>query len=375
MTTVALMANSLHYPEGGGHRWVYLNWALGFRSIGCDVLWVEWADPRRLRGDFGKHIAALEAHLKPYGLADRVALLGGPLADTPAGVGSASMDGESLAAHADVLVNFVYELPANLIRRFRRSALVDIDPGLLQTWMAQGYLAVTPHDLHFTIGETVGTPLALFPDAGLRWIYTPACVSLDAWPADGAVAGAPFTTVTHWFSGEWVNDRTGWYLNDKRTGFQPFLDLPAHVSQRLELALHGNTPDDATELEALGWRVRKSFDVASTPWDYQSFIRASRGEFSCVKPSYLRLQSAWISDRTLCYLASGRPAIVQHTGPSRILPENRGLLRFTDLETAARYLKEADDNYDERRRAARMLVEEHFDARHVARRLLEHALA
>src|SRR5438093_7721051 len=141
MTTVALMANSLHYPEGGGHRWVYLNWALGFRSIGCDVLWVEWADPRRLRGDFGKHIAALEAHLKPYGLADRVALLGGPLADTPAGVGSASMDGESLAAHADVLVNFVYELPANLIRHYMPSELVAIDLRLIPQWYVRWSMA------------------------------------------------------------------------------------------------------------------------------------------------------------------------------------------------------------------------------------------
>jgi hypothetical protein len=369
MTTIALMANTLHYPQGGGHRWAFLNWALGFRSIGCNVVWVEWVDARS-QGDVSANMSALRAHLRPYGLADQIALAG--LQD-PRGA-APLLDLEDVAARADLLVNFTYRLPEDIVRRFRRSALIDIDPGLLQIWMATGTVQVARHDYDFTIGETVGTRSARFPDAGRRWLYSPPCVALESWPASPCAPEAPFTTVTHWWSEERMEEEGEWYPNDKRSGFLPFLDLPARVRQRLELAVFWHRPDEVRELEEHGWTVRHSFTAAATPQAYQTFIRASRGEFSCAKPSYVRLATAWISDRTLCYLATGRPAVVQHTGPSRILPSAEGLFRFTDLDAAARYLREADERHDRHARAARELTEEHFNARKVTQALLERGL-
>src|SRR5262245_40069595 len=110
----------------------------------------------------------------------------------------------------------------------------------------------------------------------------------------------------------------------------PYLDLPRHTSQILELALQLRPADEAdrTLLREHGWRVRDAWMVAGTPWEYQADVRQSLGEFSCVKPSCVRFQNAWISDRTLCYLASGRLATIEHTGPSRFLPDHAGLLRF-----------------------------------------------
>ena len=372
MTTVALLANTLHYPGGGGHRWAYLNWALGFRSIGCDVLWLEWVHARS-RPALTENVAALRRDLALYGLADVVSLAGLAAADETGAPDLVSLD--DAVARADLLVNFAYVLPGDIVSRFRRSALVDIDPGLLQIWMAGGTLDVATHDCHFTIGETVGTGAAGFPDAGRRWTYTAPYVALDWWPVSPSRAGAPFSTVTHWWSNEWIPDGEDWYLNDKRSGFLPFLDLPAQVDQRLELAVYLRAPEDASELETRGWRVRLSTDAVSTAADYQDFIRGSRGEFSCAKPSCVRLQNAWVSDRTLCYLATGRPVVVQHTGPSRILPDACGMLRFKDVAGAVRGLREADENHDAHARAARALAEEHFDARRVARALLERALA
>lgn len=372
MTTVALLANTLHYPGGGGHRWAYLNWALGFRSIGCDVLWLEWVHDRSRRA-LPENVSALRRDLALYGLADVVSLAGlGAVDEAATPEGLVNLD--DAIARADLLVNFAYALPGEIVSRFRRSALVDIDPGLLQIWMASGTLDVARHDRHFTIGETVGTRAACFPDAGRRWTYTPPCVALDWWPVSPSRAGASFSTVTHWWSSEWIPDGTGWYLNDKRSGFLPFLDLPARVDQRLELAVYLAAPEDSSELETRGWRVRLSTDAVATAADYQAFIRGSRGEFSCAKPSCVRLQNAWISDRTLCYLATGRPVVVQHTGPSRILPDARGMLRFEDVAGAVRCLREADENHDAHARAARALAEEHFDARPVTRALLERAL-
>src|SRR5207249_3653243 len=135
--------------------------------------------------------------------------------------------------------------------------------------------------------------------------------------------------------------------------------------------------DEAEEkkmLERLGWEVVHAQSVASTPGEYQQFIRQSRGEFSSAKPSCMKLQNAWVSDRTLCYLASGRPAVVQHTGASRFLPDARGLLRFRDIEEAAKYLDMVAADYPRQCRLARELAEEFFDAREVVARVLERAL-
>jgi hypothetical protein len=158
----------------------------------------------------------------------------------------------------------------------------------------------------------------------------------------------------------------------------PFLDLPRLTRQPLELALdlgEGRAADaERHDLEARGWRVRSSYDVAGTPADYQRYVQGSRGEFSAVKPSCVHFQSAWISDRTLCYLASGKPAVVRHTGPSRFLPTRGGLFRFRRLEAAAAMLEEAADDRDGQSRLARALAEEHFDAARVTRKLLERAL-
>lgn len=83
---------------------------------------------------------------------------------------------------------------------------------------------------------------------------------------------------------------------------------------------------------------------------------------------------AWVSDRTICYLASGKPAVVQHTGPSSFLPDTGGVFRFRTIDEAISYLDSAVENYEENCRLARALAEEYFDARKVVSRVLERAL-
>jgi hypothetical protein len=168
--------------------------------------------------------------------------------------------------------------------------------------------------------------------------------------------------------------RGEYYANRKRDGFFPFLDLPRRATVPLELAIAGAGPDEAI-LRDRGWRVCEALTVAGTPWDYQRYIQASRGEFSCAKPSCVRLQNAWLSDRTLCYLASGKPAIVQHTGRSLFLPDAAGLFRFRDLEEALRHLETATADYERHSKLARALAEEYCDAQKIAAGVLERALA
>ena len=107
---------------------------------------------------------------------------------------------------------------------------------------------------------------------------------------------------------------------------------------------------------------------------YQSYIQRSRGEFSCAKPSYLKFETAWISDRTVCYLASGKPVVVQDTGPSAFLPNGEGMFRFTTAQQAAEAFAAINADYERHCRAARELAEAYFDARLIAEKILSRAL-
>jgi glycosyltransferase involved in cell wall biosynthesis len=164
------------------------------------------------------------------------------------------------------------------------------------------------------------------------------------------------------------------YENAKRMSFLRFAALPASTASELELALYLEGRVDAEErdlLERNGWHVRHSLDVARTPGDYRAYIQSSRGEFSCVKPSCIAFQNAWISDRTLCYLASGKPVVVQDTGPSSFLPDGEGMFRFSTVDDAAAALAAVEADYKRHCRAAREIAETLFDARSVLSRVLD----
>ncbi len=185
-----------------------------------------------------------------------------------------------------------------------------------------------------------------------------------------------FTTVSSWWGDEWITDGTEVYENNKRVSFLEFTELPGRTSQRLELALFFGDGDaqDLCVLEGHGWRIRHSLEVARTPEMYQAYIQRSRGEFSCAKPSCMKFQNAWISDRTLCYLASGKPVVVQHTGPSSFLPNGEGMFRFATLGEAVDALATINRDYERHCRAARAMAEAYFDARQVLRAILNVAL-
>ena len=374
LTVCLAPANTMAYPNGGGHLWVYLQWALALRALGCPVIWLEVLDPGKPLEATKANVAALRDRLDRYGLAESLALCSPNGAPPPQDLAARVLDLEA-AAQADLLINLSHLLSAAVVRRFRRAALVDTDPGLLQIWMTRGDVRLAPHDIYFTIGETVVTPAARFPHCGLRWHYTPPPVFLPEWPPAPADSTAPYTTVTHWwgsrfeFQGRTINE-------EKHVSFLDYKELPSRTSAGLELAVCLGEHDEQCRrlMEPAGWRLREAWDVSSTPEAYRAYIQRSRGEFSCAKPAYVTLQTSWLSDRTLCYLASGKPAIVQHTGPSRILPDAEGLFRFRSLDEAARALAAAEADYERHCRLARALAEEHFDARRVVGRVLERAL-
>ena len=368
------------FPQGGGHFWVYLQYVLGLRQLGCDVYWLE---AFRTKGRTRREAAALatfRARMRQFGLGAKSILYltssKQPSPDAPAAyLDMPREEAEAVFAGADLLLNFHYAISPGLLARFRRTALVDIDPGLLQFWMSRGQLDVPRHDCYFTTGERVA--MAGRPDCLVRWTYLRPPVSLEHWPYVFDAHSDAFTTVSNWDSSDWVVDGDDVYENTKRVAFLEFADLPRLTGASLELALflrRERDMSDRRDLEQRGWRIRRSYDVAATPGMYQAYIQHSRGEFSCAKPSCMKFQNAWISDRTLCYLASGKPVVVQNTGPSSFLPNGEGMFRFSTSEEAVHALTAINADYEGHCQAARAIAQTHFDAKRTVETILSVAL-
>jgi hypothetical protein len=372
--------NVVNFLEGGGHFWAYMQYVQGLARIGCDVYWLEELASQGAADADARAVAAMRTRLAEFGLGERLLLYATRSARTE-WITHPAAHAEAVLRGADLLLNFHYTMDPALLALPRRTALVDIDPGLLQFWITQGQLAVPRHDRYLTIGETVGRPGSRIPDCGVDWIHFRPPVCLESWPYTHDARCESFTTVAGWWAGEYIkgkeNGRPVFYENTKRVAFLEIVDLPRQTTQPLELALYLGDGDAAERLmlEQRGWRVRHSREVARTPGMYRDYIQGSRGEVSAAKPSCMSFQNAWVSDRTLCYLASGKPAVVQDTGPSAFLPNGEGLFRFTTVAEAARAIDTVNAEYARHCRAARAIAESLFDAKQVAEHILDAALA
>ena len=172
---------------------MYLNWALGFLSNGCKVWWLESLDPETPPEEVADLVAIMKARLAPYGLDSSLLLTSTTEKPLPKSWGYL---GPETAADAEFLVNFRYAATEDMLRSFKKTVLVDIDPGLTQHWVQMKQLALAPHDLYFTIGETIGLPDSPIPDLGFHWHKVSPCVSLEQWPVAPASPNAAFTTIS-----------------------------------------------------------------------------------------------------------------------------------------------------------------------------------
>jgi len=355
------------YPEGGGNFWVPLQWLLGLRAAGRDAWWLEvvWGGgaPARARGfvdGFLRKAAAL-------GVGDRVAVLflpdGGR--DDPPGriehLGALDAGAWRARAAHGLLLNLANSVTAPLRQAFARTVLLDVDPGPFQLWARDSDLGVGAHDVHVTIGQHLGAPDSPVPLGGVRWERTWPTVHLPAWPAQPPAPGR-WTTVTQWWSGQYAVVDGETYDCNKRSGFLRVIDLPRRSGLPLELAanVHPGETEDRALLARHGWTLVDPAVVAGTPEDFRAYVQRSRGELSAAKPAYVRARAGWVSDRTICYLASGRPGVVEATGAEAHLPASPGLRFFTDAAGAADALAAVEADWVAAARAARALAEEVF---------------
>jgi hypothetical protein len=154
----------------------------------------------------------------------------------------------------------------------------------------------------------------------------------------------------------------------KEVEFQRIEDLPTRVPVRLEVAAGGEPPIERWKQR--GWSVIDSHGVSATSDCYRSYVQRSRGEFSVAKNLYTATRSGWFSCRSICYLAAGRPVVIQDTGFSDFIPCGDGLFAFNNVDEARRGILEVERDYARHSQAARRIAAEQFDARRVIGDLL-----
>lgn len=251
---------------------------------------------------------------------------------------------------------------------------IDEDPGFTQFWHVNGIggAQLAGHDFHFTLGANIGTPDYAIPSGGFSWRHTRPPVVLAEWPVCAPTSFDRFTTIASWRGAFGPVTHSGKTYGLKCHEFRKYFPLPQRVKQRFEVALQIH-PGDQKDLDALlahGWQIADPKQVAGAPADFRRYVQTSAAEFSVSQGIYVDTNSGWFSDRTVRYLASGRPALVQETGFSRRIRAGTGLLSFRNLDEAAAGAESIVRDYEHHCRAARAVAEDFFDSDKVIRKFV-----
>ena len=366
-------------PQGyAGNAWASLQYPLGFRRLGFDVYWVEFLKASECQNDVGESTpfaSSVNARyfrtvMERFGLLDHAALLE---SEGHGHVGLSLSELEKLAPEVDLLVNGsgVMRLKS-ILGAVRRRLYLDMDPGYTQIWQEQYGVDMNlrDHDVYVTVGSNLGNPDCPLPTCGIRWETTLPPIVIDEWTTN-LTPGYTYTTIADWYGFRPVEWRGVWY-GQKADEFLRLIDLPRRVSVPLELCLYIRPDEPArARLEEQGWQLVSPRHYAATPESYRDYIFTSRGEFTAVKNGYAAGRTGWFSDRSACYLAAGRPVIMQDTGIDAYVPTGTGLLTFTDIDSAAEAINQVESDYPRHATAATAFAREFLDSDLVLSRLVQ----
>jgi hypothetical protein len=364
-------------PGQGGATWAVLQYVLGLRELGHDVFLVEPIAPGSIRPAAAPLASSVNARyfqdvVARFRLRGRAALL---RQDTRETVGLPYVELHRAAADAELLINISGMLREPSLRdRIPRRVYLDLDPAFNQLWHAVEGLDVglDGHTHYVTVGNCIGRAACDVPTCGRTWITTFQPILLSEWRVSRGDAAAPWTTVGNW-RGYGSIRYQGRHFGQKAHSLRRCMAVPRRTSERLLLALaiHPAEADDLTALKDNGWGLVNPAAVAATPDDYRAFIHASKAEFGIAKSGYVVSRSGWFSDRSVCYLASGRPVLAEDTGLSGTIPTGCGLVTFSTPDEAVAGMETISRNYDGHCKAARELAESCFDSQYVLNRLLD----
>jgi hypothetical protein len=370
------------YPLGG-IGWQAIHYVLGLTRLGHDVYYVEDSgahpyDPRvkSVVGDAAYSVAFLAEAMGRFGLADRWGYV-----DAVTGAHHGLSRGRLSDIYRDADAIFNVCGAARLTEEHLRCPIrvyVETDPVFEQIRVAEGdrqaILALEDHTHHFTYGENLGQPDSPIPLEKFAWRPTRPPVLPDLWSTPTDPAAERFTTIATWKNaGKDIHFRGETYVWSKHLNFLRVMDLPSRTRQALEMALEVEDPAMRDLLARNGWGLQDAFQVSRDLTAYQRYIQQSRAEFTVSKDLVARTRSGWFSDRSVCYLAAGKPVVTQDTGFGKYIPAGVGLLAFEGVEEAVAAIDEVNHDYERHSREARRIALEYFGADQVLGQLCQEA--
>lgn len=365
------------YPLGGV-TWDYLQFVLGLNHLGHEVYYIEdtgqWPyNP--VENGLGKscdlNVRYLSGVMERYGLGERWAYRFPWQAQW---YGLSERRRREVVGTADLVINVSGTLARpHEYRSAKRLVYIDSDPVFTQAKIALGQrdldAMIRSHDVHFSFGETLS---AKVPETGYHWIPTRQPIVLSEWQSH-AVRGNRFTTVMNWTSYKALK-YGGQEFGQKDVELMRFVELPSLVAPiQLELAVAAGKTSRTPRslLSHKGWRLADPNQVCPDLDSYRQYIRGSMAEWSVAKNGYVKGKVGWFSCRSACYLAAGRPVVVQDTGFSSVLPTGEGIIPFSTLDEAVAGIREATSHHRKHSQAAQEIASGYFDAGKVLDRLLE----
>jgi hypothetical protein len=362
-----------------GIAWQAMHYVLGLERLGYEAWYVEdhGANPYDPRAnsvvmDCTYNVAYVRHMMESYGLGDRWAYWDA-INDVWHGLPREAV--HRLYREADALINLC---GAARLRDEHmacpRRIMIDTDPVYEQIKYAEADPAARAYlDAHthfFTYGENVGGPGWIVPLCGIPWRGTRPPVVIEEWPTDEESPDC-FSTIATWENkGKNIAFGGETYLWSKHMNFLRFLDLPKRLKQCFNMAMLPPTPEIEAQVAGAGWRLVDPRPISASMESYAAFIAGSRGEFTVAKDIYVRPNSGWFSDRSVCYLAAGRPVVTMRTGFSRFYPVGDGLFEYSDSEEAAAAIETINGDYRHHSRAARMMAAEYFNSDSVISELM-----
>ncbi len=357
----------------GGVTWCALHYIAGLQRLGWDVFYLEDTgecpyDPvaNGITTDPAYAVSYIRRELARVGLEDAFSYV------DHRGLrwyGASRARVAEMCRSADVLINLsggvwrdrpeyenVPKIFVDTDPGFTQQTIADAGPGAYRDWIAA-------HEAHFTFATNVGGTDCRLPETPFHWQPTVQPLALRFWPVVPPPHDAPFTTVMSWRIDSFPGLGKG-----KAAELLRLRELPARSGRRLRLAIAGHAPFEL--LEQSGWEVRDAVAETIDTDAYRAFIQASRAELGFAKTMYVETRSGWFSDRTQCYLASGRPALVRDTGFSAAIPTGEGLLTFSDADEVLAGIDEIERDYERHAHAARELATDRFEATAVVGDLL-----
>jgi hypothetical protein len=380
--TILLLHLAGQYPLAGV-AWQAVHYVVGLTRLGYDVYYIEDSgappyDPRikSVVEDCSYNVAFVQRMMERFDLGNRWAYW------DPAHNACYGLSHEKLLrlyGEADALLNLC---GATRLReehlRCPARIYVETDPVYEQIKLAQGdprtKAFLDAHTHHFTYGENLGSLDGPVPLAQFDWKTTRPPVALDLWEYRFNPQAQSFTTVATWKNvGKDITFGGEKYYWSKDVNFIRFQDLPRLTSQKFEFALETTDAEVAGILLGKGWSLvdpyQKSYDLEA----YQNYIYHSRGEFTVSKDLVVRTRSGWFSDRSVCYLAAGKPVITQETGFSKFIPTGQGLFAFNTREEVLTAVDKINGSYEAHCQAAREVAQEYFATDKILRKLLSEA--